>query len=290
MSNRKSVRSSRWGERLVAWIGAVGLAGLALALGIVLLPVCGITAGTSVLSGWLDACPAPLPAGPAAIAREAERADALRDRIAHLERQLAGLPACPPPRAAAPPPPQTAQIALPRTEPSRPEPEPQPPQPQPEPQPEPPQPDRQPPSEFDQRLKDQGGEVGEELTVTLIWDDTPDLDLEVTCPGGGTISPKGSVCGGGVLDVDANGYGSGGLRMMDRPVENILFGSSAPPGTYGIGVTIADNYAGSFGGDRRRNLGRHPFRIRVTSRKGERLFEGVHPGLGGPDVRFSFVH
>lgn len=134
--------------------------------------------------------------------------------------------------------------------------------------------------------------MSEELTVTLIWDDASDLDLQVTCPDGGKagVAAPSPGCGGGVLDVDANGYGSGGLRMMDRPVENIRFGSSAPPGSYGIRVFISQGYATSFGRDRLRNRGRHPFRVRVLSRGEEQVFEGVHPGLGGRDVHFRFEH
>ena len=136
--------------------------------------------------------------------------------------------------------------------------------------------------------------MSEELTVTLIWDDASDLDLQVFCPDGGragvAVAARG--CGGGgVLDVDANGYGTDRrLRMMDRPVENVRFGESAPRGSYGIRVFISRGYATNFGRDRTRNLGPHPFRVRVLSRGQEQVFEGVHPGLGGPDVRFRFEH
>ena len=139
-------------------------------------------------------------------------------------------------------------------------------------------------------MEAEGGEVSEELTVTLIWDDASDLDLQVTCPGGGRAGVASPGCGGGVLDVDGNGYGSGGLRMMDRPVENIRFGSSAPRGSYGIRVFISEGYATSFGRDRSRNRGNHPFRIRVLSRGSEQLFEGVHPGVGGRDASFRFEY
>ena len=132
--------------------------------------------------------------------------------------------------------------------------------------------------------------MSEELTVTLIWDDASDLDLQVMCPGGGTAGVDAAGCGGGVLDVDANGYSSGGLRMMERPVENIRFGASAPMGTYGIRVYISPGYSTGFVRDRQRNLGRHPFRVRVLSRGSEEVFESVHPGLGRRDVRFRFEH
>ena len=47
-------------------------------------------------------------------------------------------------------------------------------------------------SEFGERLDAEDGEVSEVLTVTLIWDDRSDLDLEVHCPGGGTAGVRGT--------------------------------------------------------------------------------------------------
>ena len=253
-------------EGLAVWTGAIALVGLATAIGAALLPACGIgTGGFSVLRS-LDACPEPPLAGLTRLDREMERAEALRDRIARLERNLAGLPACAPVQAAAAP--QAAPPApVPRL-----------------------RPEAGPSSEFDRRLRAEGGDVSEELTVTLIWNDPSDLDLQLTCPGGGTAGVAGSGCGGAVLDVDANGYSTGGLRMLDRPVENVRFGSLAPNGTYEIRIFIADSYLRHSGRERARNEGAHPFRIRVVSRGREQIFNGVHPGVGRGDVRFRFVH
>ena len=251
-------------------------------LGLVLLPACGIASPARILPGWLEACPAPSPAGSVALDREVERRAELQDRIARLERRLAGLPTCPPPRVTVELPPEPTP------------PEPAPPVPLPEePPPEEPPPE-EPESEFDRRVEGEGGEVSEELTVTLIWDDESDLDLQVHCPDGGVagVLSSGIVseCGGGILDVDANGFGTGGLQMMDRPVENIRFGSSAAPGYYQIQVRISANYLHGTEYHRTRNLGPHPFRVRVLSRGEEQVFEGVHPGADGANVWFDFTH
>lgn len=139
-------------------------------------------------------------------------------------------------------------------------------------------------------MEEEGGRISEELTVTLIWDDDSDLDLQVICPDGGTAGVAASGCGGGVLDVDANGYGSGGLRMMSEPVENVRFGASAPSGTYRIRVFIATGYLNASGFDRLRNRGTHRFRVRVISRGQAREWEGIHPGLGGTDAWIQFEH
>ena len=147
-----------------------------------------------------------------------------------------------------------------------------------------------PESEFDRRLDEQGGQVSEELTVTLIWDDDSDLDLQVFCPDGGVTGVAADGCGGGTLDIDANGYETGGLQMMDRPVENVLFGTSALSGVYQIQIRISANYVNRTGNERTRNLGSHPFRVRVFSRGTEQVFEGVHPGADGANVWFEFTH
>lgn len=242
---------------MLASLGVVAFVAAALVVALLLLPACGLRPA----AGWLETCPPAPEVALAALERETDRTEALRDRIAQLERGIAGLPACPPPPPLARPPEMQAQL---------------------EPPPE--------TSEFDERLEATGGEVSEELTVTLIWDDESDLDLEVRCPGGGTAGIDGTGCGGGVLDIDANGYASGGLRMMERPVENIRFGDNAPEGEYRIRIFIAGTYESSFGHDHGRNLGRHPFRVRVISHGGEQVFEGVHPGVGQGDVWLNFTH
>ena len=290
-------------------LGTLALIGLGIALGVLLLPSCGINPVVPALSRWLETCPQA--SGVLhGLEQEANLSDALRDRIARLERELAGLPACSPPAPslARPEEPLVSDVPLLAPEPEEPLPEPEEPLPEPEeplPEPEEPLPEpeeplsehqpeepdeREEPSEFDERLEAEDGEVSEELTVTLIWDDRSDLDLEVHCPGGGTAGIRGTGCGGGVLDVDANGYGSSGLRMMERPVENVRFGGNAPEGTYRIRIFISHGYENALEDDRRRNSGHHSFSVRVISRESERIFEGVHPGLGGSDVWFSFSH
>jgi hypothetical protein len=182
---------------------------------------------------------------------------------------VAGLPACPP--QAAPEPDRRAEAAsAPAARPDAPV------RPRPEPE-----------SEFDARMREQGGREGDGFTVTLVWDDRSDLDLHVVCPGGGRAGAGAAGCAGGVLDVDANGYLSGGLRMLERPVENLRFPASAPAGRYEIEVLITSSYARRTGFDGRRNRGPHPFRVRVKSGEREQVFRGVVRRIGAP-VRFAF--
>ncbi len=301
---------------MLASLGVVAFVVLALVVALLLLPACGLRP----LAGWLETCPPAPQAILVALEEEAERTAALRDRIARREREIAGLPACPvqPPPPLARPPEMQAQLEPP-PEPESGNPPPQPGEPQQESEESPPEsadppeePEETPPlpeeppeepeeaspspeepeeqSEFDERLDAEDGEVSEELTVTLIWNDRSDLDLEVHCPDGGTAGVRGTGCGGGVLDVDANGYGPGGLMMLERPVENVRFGANAPEGEYRILIFIAESYENNIGDDRTRNSGRHPFRVRVISQGNEQVFEGVHPGLGQGDVWLRFTH
>jgi hypothetical protein len=72
--------------------------------------------------------------------------------------------------------------------------------------------------DIDERLDRKNAQDGE-LTVTLAWDNTADLDMHLTCPGGGVINFNNRNSCGGILDLDANA-GSG---LTSEPVEHIVF-------------------------------------------------------------------
>ena len=289
---------------VAAAVGVPVFVVLALWIGSLLLESCSL----GPLTRWLGACPSAAVGVSGDLAAEMEETGRLEDRVRQLERQLALLRDCPlaPPQPPAeeeplpePPPPSGEPLSedapVPPEEPL-PEDEPDPTDDEPPPPPEEDLPEDPLPeeedesSEFDERVEDQEGEVSEELTVTLIWNDRSDLDLQVHCPGGGAVGANVGGCAGGVLDIDANGSSGGILRMMDQPVENIRFPTPAPTGDYRIRVSISDSYQDNIGEDRWRNTGAHPFRVRVISRGTEQVFEGVHPGLGQGDIWFSFVH
>jgi hypothetical protein len=100
-------------------------------------------------------------------------------------------------------------------------------------EPEPPQIVR---GDLQERVRKNGGSYdGCALRITLMWDNTNDLDLYVTVPNGETISyvNKESSCGG-VLDIDMNVDGASG-----EPVENVVWASSLPrQGTYKVLVNV----------------------------------------------------
>ncbi|MEJ6477534.1 MAG: hypothetical protein QNL92_02495 [Octadecabacter sp.] len=109
--------------------------------------------------------------------------------------------------------------------------------------PPPPQPQEEAraPDNIDERLDRENAQDGE-LTVTLAWDSTADLDLHVTCPGGDTIfyENRGSMTDGcgGMLDIDANA----GIGGTSEPVEHIVF-ENPSPGEYRVRVHLFRNTA-----------------------------------------------
>ena len=250
------------------------MTGLFVALGLRLLPACGLGGESS----WLSFCPDP----PADDGREAllqaERARgmSLEDRLARLHLTLAGAPACPAPPPSDPPLEVAQRPAAPEppvleTEPPLPEPPlpqpgipdrrpPPPPLPEPEPAPEPP-PEPPPPDEFDRRVEREGGQRGD-VQITLIWDNVNDLDLHVHCPNGNHIYYAGMFGCGGRLDVDANGGGP----QTRSPVENVTWPGGAPSGPYRIEIDHFSNHGGPEP---------TPYRVRVRIGGEERIYEGI---------------
>jgi hypothetical protein len=89
-------------------------------------------------------------------------------------------------------------------------------------------------AEIRNRVVAAGGQYDQvDVRVTLVWDNTNDLDLHVYTPSGEEIyyGRRGSSCGG-VLDVDRNVSGE-----TRTPVENVRWASgAAPKGTYRVVV------------------------------------------------------
>lgn len=175
--------------------------------------------------GLPNHCPPPGPS-----VSELERdAMILRDRIAAVERDI-GIAR----RMCQPEPIEQAEVAPPP---------PLPPLPTPEPEPQ--------RDEFDNRMDQAGAQLGD-LTFTLIWNSTADLDLHVTCPTGGRTSYQRRSNCNGRLDVDSNA----GRGTTSTPVENIFY-NGPRGGEYSIRVNL---YAPRQGNT-------HPFKLRITDRR-----------------------
>ena len=85
-----------------------------------------------------------------------------------------------------------------------------------------------------ERLTKAGARTGQ-VTVSLKWDSTDDLDLYVKIPDGRMISYGNKKAGGGYLDVDMNP-----THTTDEPVENV-FWDTCPPGKYTVQVHWAQH-------------------------------------------------
>lgn len=221
----------RWNWLVALAWGIVGL--LALWVLWLLIPACGVRLGP-----WADFCPAPLVA-------QADPMDDLSRERAQLENRIRRAEATLEDRDAA---------CLPAPPPPAPEPE---PEPEPAPTPPPPQQD----SELQRRLeRDQANEG--ELEIALAWNNTSDLDLHLTCPGGQRInfSNKVSQACGGALDVDAN------VSSTRRdPVEHIYF-TDPPSGTYQVTVRLFKT---------RHSSAPHPFTLQLKLGSDIRTLRGT---------------
>ncbi|ANK71698.1 hypothetical protein FA04_03040 [Ensifer adhaerens] len=89
-----------------------------------------------------------------------------------------------------------------------------------------------PVDEVRKRVTEAGVELNpNETTISLLWNNTHDLDLYVICPNGKKVAHDALACGGR-LEIDRN-Y----RERVDRPIEHVRFGESAlMPGRYGVEV------------------------------------------------------
>lgn len=92
--------------------------------------------------------------------------------------------------------------------------------------------------EVDRRAEAAGAQRGD-LSFTLIWEGTDDLDLHTTCPTGETLFFLDKVRCNGVMDLDMNSF-----QVVPRPVENAFFTNPAA-GDYRVRVNLYRQREGS---------------------------------------------
>ena len=85
--------------------------------------------------------------------------------------------------------------------------------------------------EVDQRAEAAGAQRGD-LSFTLVWEGTDDLDLYSTCPAGETLFFLDKVRCNGVMDLDMNSF-----QVVPDPVENAFF-TDPLTGDYRIRVNL----------------------------------------------------
>lgn len=107
--------------------------------------------------------------------------------------------------------------------------------------------------EVDQRARAAGAQQGN-LSFTLIWEGTDDLDLHSTCPSGETLFFLDKVRCNGVMDLDMNSF-----QVVPDPVENAYF-TDPLTGDYRIRVNLY-----------RQREGTGPVTFTLQVREGERV-------------------
>lgn len=119
--------------------------------------------------------------------------------------------------------------------------------------------------EFSSRLAAAGAATGE-ITATLLWNSSGDLDLVVRCPSGQQLDYRHPSACGGALDVDAN---AARASLSDRPVENAFWPvGRAAPGHYEIVVRYAPRKD-------EQNPRETPFQVRLIRGGQESVFKGA---------------
>ncbi|MDK1388859.1 hypothetical protein QN224_26005 [Sinorhizobium sp. 8-89] len=121
-----------------------------------------------------------------------------------------------------------------------------------------PAPPPDPVNEVRERTRVEGVDLNpNETTVSLVWNNTNDLDLIVVCPNGERIFHGNKKACGGELEIDKNYQ-----TYSQEPIEHVRFGErSLMPGRYGIEV----KYYGVNGGQA---PGTTPFKV-VVQQKGK---------------------
>lgn len=217
------------------WLVWLGWLLLALMLGTILYLL--IAACALRLPGVPSYCPVP----ELRTEDHEQRANVLRDQIAAVERKIATAD-----RSCQPEPVEEAALI---------------PPPPPEPEPD----------AIDQRLQQSGAQRGD-LTFSLIWDGTDDLDLHVTCPPGQTIFYRRRNACNGTLDVDGNAR-----NPTQNPVENVYFNDPVA-GAYRLKVHLFKSRTGS---------GQRPFQVRIDERGQVRTLNAVVSPSGST---WTYVH
>jgi len=124
--------------------------------------------------------------------------------------------------------------------------------------------------------RDYGGSIGE-VTITLAWQTTDDLDLHILEPSGELLNFENKiVSSGGRLDIDKNA----GEILINEPIENIYYPSKPPRGKYGIFV----HYFGSKSG-----AVRIPYRVFINIGGVQKQISGAHYSEGDMHAVYEFL-
>lgn len=130
--------------------------------------------------------------------------------------------------------------------------------------------------DIDELRRDYGGSIGE-VTITLAWQTTDDLDLHIVEPSGEIIYFENKVSrSGGRLDIDKNADDV----LISNPIENVFYESSPPRGKYGISV----HYYGANSG-----AARIPYKIYINIGGEQNQLSGTLYSVGDMHAVYEFI-
>lgn len=130
--------------------------------------------------------------------------------------------------------------------------------------------------DIDELRRDYGGSIGE-VTITLAWQTTDDLDLHIVEPTGEIICFNNKVSSiGGRLDIDKNA----GDVLISNPIENVYYKNNPPRGKYGVFV----KYYGAKSG-----MSTIPYRIFLNIGGEQKQLNGTHYSVGEMHAVYEFI-
>jgi hypothetical protein len=131
-------------------------------------------------------------------------------------------------------------------------------------------------NQIDELRRSYGGSTGE-VTVTLAWQTTDDLDLHLREPSGETIYFQNKTSKlGGQLDIDKNAGGP----ITNQPIENIFYANKPKPGKYRINVHYFSQKSNEI------NV---PYTVFVKIDDQLKTLTGVHYNVGENHSIYEFI-
>jgi hypothetical protein len=125
-------------------------------------------------------------------------------------------------------------------------------------------------------LREQYDACNGEITVTLAWQSSDDLDLHLVEPDGNVVyysRPRSS--NGAELDIDMNV----GNNSSETPIENICYRRTPPPGKYKVLVHFFN---------KKSTLSEIPYTVYVRNGSSKKYFQSVHTTVKDKHLIYEF--
>jgi hypothetical protein len=130
--------------------------------------------------------------------------------------------------------------------------------------------------DIDELRRDYGGSIGE-VTITLAWQTTDDLDLHIVEPSGEIIYFENKISSsGGQLDIDKNADDN----LIQNPIENVFYALEPPRGKYRVYVHYYGSNSGTAG---------IPYKVYINVGGEQKQLNGTHHSVGDMHAVYEFI-